>query len=71
MDGPRDYHTKRSKAEKENYNIDSQKKQTLGYQRRKRGGINWESGINRYMMLYIKLTQRTYCIAQETIFNII
>ena len=30
------------------------RKQTYGYQREKRGGINWKLGINRYTLLYIK-----------------
>ena len=29
-------------------------KQTCGYQRGKGGGINWEFGINRCTLLYIK-----------------
>ena len=30
------------------------RKQTYGYQREKRGRMNWESGINIYILLYIK-----------------
>jgi len=33
------------------YKADSQRKQTSSYQRR---GINWDLGINRYILLYIK-----------------
>ena len=31
------------------------RKQTHGYQRGKRGGINWEFGINRYILLLLLL----------------
>ena len=34
-------------------------------------GINQKYGINKYMLLYIKETTRTYCIAQGTIFSIL
>jgi len=37
MDGPRDYHTKRSQSEKENCNIDSQRKKQLMVTKGERG----------------------------------
>ena len=33
--------------------------------------INYEFGINRYTLLYIRQTTRTYCRAQGTIFSIL
>ena len=37
------------------------------------GGVNWELGISRYKLLYIKIDkqQGPYCIALGSIFNIL
>ena len=33
-----------------------------------KGGIDWEFGIDKYTLLYLKqITNRTYCIAQGTL----
>ena len=58
---------KLSKSDKHKYYI----KQIYGYQRRRRGWINYKFEINRYTLLYIKSTTRTYCIAQGTIYLVI
>ena len=35
------------------------------------GGMNWEIGIDIYTLLYLKwITNRTYCIAQGTLLNV-
>ena len=48
------------------------RKQIYGYQRGTvGGGLNEESGINKYTLLCIKQTVRTYCIAQGTLLNIL
>ena len=36
---------------------------------KRRGGINWEIGIDIYTLLYIKQITRTYCMAQGTLLN--
>ena len=33
------------------------------------GGMNWETGIDIYTLLYIKQPIKTFCIAQETLLN--
>ena len=44
--------------------------QTYGYQEGKWGDINWEIGIDIYILIYIKeMTSKTFCIAQGTLFN--
>ena len=47
------------------------RKQAYGYQKGMGGGINWEFGISRYKLVYIKLTARSYCIALGTVVNIL
>ena len=35
------------------------------------GRMEWEVGVSRYKLLHIeRITTRSYCIAQRTIFNI-
>ena len=36
------------------------------------GGMDWEFGISRYKLVYIEgINNRSYCIAQGTIFDIL
>ena len=43
------------------------RKQTYGYQRKGRGGVIWETGIDIYTLLYIKqITNKKLLYAQGT-----
>ena len=48
-----------------------QRKQTYASQSGKGVGINWDFGLNRYTLLYIKQINKAYCIAQGAMFNIL
>ena len=52
--------------------IDSQTENKLMVTKRKGSGINLKSGIHKYTLLYTKqISNKTYCLAQGTIYNIL
>jgi len=52
--------------------IDSQTENKLMVTKRKGSGINLKSGIHKHTLLYTKqISNKIYCLAQGTIYNIL
>ena len=85
MDGPRDYHSKCSKSERErqipydityvwnlmNLTYETETDLWLPRGRGVGGGMDWEFGISKCKLLYIGWITKSYCTAQGIIFSIL
>ena len=58
----------KTETDSQTYRTDLQLPRGRGYG----GGMDWEFGISRCKLLYIEwVNNRSYCIAQGTVFNIL